>query len=145
MPLSLHPLTLLGFTALMLDFCLPGKVWDAQPAGEQRRPAAHKHSTEQRAEEDERADDRDGESEPVHRWEVQTDGGVGGWLDAWMDGCMHGWITFLFIGQIEVKEARNVMVEANNQEYAFNYLQQSLNNRIQDAEVHWGAVNVQTV
>ncbi|TNM92405.1 hypothetical protein fugu_019417 [Takifugu bimaculatus] len=36
--------------------------------------------------------------------------------------------------EIEVKEARNVMVEANNQEYAFNYLQQSLNNKIQDAE-----------
>lgn len=45
---------------------------------------------------------------------------------------------------MEVKEARNVMVEANNQEYAFNYLQQSLNNRIQDAEVHWGAADVQT-
>lgn len=40
-----------------------------------------------------------------------------------------------FILQIEVKEARNVMVEANNQEYAFNYLQQSLNNKLQDAEV----------
>ncbi|CAG00970.1 unnamed protein product [Tetraodon nigroviridis] len=36
--------------------------------------------------------------------------------------------------KIEVKEARNVMVEANNQEYAFNYLQQSLNNKLQDAE-----------
>lgn len=47
---------------------------------------------------------------------------------------MNGWITVGFL-QIEVKEARNVMVEANNQEYAFNFLQQSLNNKIQDAEV----------
>lgn len=37
--------------------------------------------------------------------------------------------------QMEVKEARNMMVEANSQEYAFNFLQQSLKNRIQDAEV----------
>lgn len=51
-----------------------------------------------------------------------------GWADEWMGNCC-------FILQIEVKEARNVMVEANNQEYAFNYLQQSLNNKIQDAEV----------
>lgn len=36
---------------------------------------------------------------------------------------------------MEVKEARNMMVEANSQEYAFNFLQQSLKNRIQDAEV----------
>ncbi|XP_035524339.1 cingulin-like protein 1 [Morone saxatilis] len=36
--------------------------------------------------------------------------------------------------EIEVKEARNVMVEANTQEYAFNFLEQSLKNRIQDAE-----------
>lgn len=28
-----------------------------------------------------------------------------------------------------------MMVEANNQEYAFNFLQQSLKNKIQDAEV----------
>lgn len=42
---------------------------------------------------------------------------------------------FFLILQIEVKEARNVMVEANNQEYAFNFLQQTLNNKIQDAEV----------
>lgn len=37
--------------------------------------------------------------------------------------------------QIEVKAARDVMVEANTQEYAFNFLQQSLQNKIQDAEV----------
>lgn len=37
--------------------------------------------------------------------------------------------------QIEVKQAREVMVEANTQEYAFNFLEQSLKNRIQDAEV----------
>ncbi|KAF3702328.1 Cingulin-like protein 1 Junction-associated coiled-coil protein Paracingulin [Channa argus] len=36
--------------------------------------------------------------------------------------------------EIEVKEARNIMVEANTQEYAFNFLEQSLKNRIQDAE-----------
>ncbi|XP_051267924.1 cingulin-like protein 1 isoform X2 [Dicentrarchus labrax] len=36
--------------------------------------------------------------------------------------------------EIEVKEARNVMVEANTQEYAFNFLEQSLKNRIKDAE-----------
>ncbi|KAM8743835.1 uncharacterized protein AB9X84_018043 isoform 2-T2 [Acanthopagrus schlegelii] len=36
--------------------------------------------------------------------------------------------------EIEVKEARDVMVEANTQEYAFNFLQQSLQNKIQDAE-----------
>ncbi|XP_062409976.1 cingulin isoform X3 [Sardina pilchardus] len=34
----------------------------------------------------------------------------------------------------ELKEAREVMIEANNQEYAFNFLQQSLKNKIQDAE-----------
>jgi hypothetical protein len=34
-----------------------------------------------------------------------------------------------------MKEARDVMVEANTQEYAFNFLQQSLKNKIQDAEV----------
>lgn len=38
--------------------------------------------------------------------------------------------------QIEVKQARDVMVEANTQEYAFNFLQQSLKNKIQDAEVN---------
>lgn len=43
---------------------------------------------------------------------------------------------FSFTVQIEVKEARDVMVEANTQEYAFNFLEQSLKNRIQDAEVH---------
>nr|XP_019961459.1 PREDICTED: cingulin-like protein 1 [Paralichthys olivaceus] len=36
--------------------------------------------------------------------------------------------------EIEVREARDMMVEANTQEYAFNFLQQSLKNRIQDAE-----------
>uniref|UniRef100_A0A671VT44 Myosin tail domain-containing protein n=2 Tax=Sparus aurata TaxID=8175 RepID=A0A671VT44_SPAAU len=36
--------------------------------------------------------------------------------------------------EIEVKAARDVMVEANTQEYAFNFLQQSLQNKIQDAE-----------
>lgn len=40
--------------------------------------------------------------------------------------------------QFEVKQAREMMVEANTQEYAFNYLQQSLQNKIQDAEVRWG-------
>ena len=39
------------------------------------------------------------------------------------------------VGQGELKEAREVMVEANTQEYAFNFLQQSLKNKIQDAEV----------
>ena len=34
-----------------------------------------------------------------------------------------------------MKEARDVMVEANTQEYAFNFLQQSLKNKIQVAEV----------
>ncbi|KAL0963235.1 hypothetical protein UPYG_G00351500 [Umbra pygmaea] len=34
----------------------------------------------------------------------------------------------------EMKEAREVMVEANTQEYAFNFLQQTLKNKIQDAE-----------
>lgn len=29
-----------------------------------------------------------------------------------------------------------MMVEANTQEYAFTFLQQSLKNRVQDAEVH---------
>lgn len=37
--------------------------------------------------------------------------------------------------QIEVKEARDMMVEANTQEYAFNFLQQSLKNKLQDADV----------
>ncbi|XP_028274093.1 cingulin-like protein 1 isoform X2 [Parambassis ranga] len=36
--------------------------------------------------------------------------------------------------EIEVKEARDMMVEANTQEYAFNFFQQSLKNKIQDAE-----------
>uniref|UniRef100_A0AAQ6IP71 Myosin tail domain-containing protein n=1 Tax=Anabas testudineus TaxID=64144 RepID=A0AAQ6IP71_ANATE len=36
--------------------------------------------------------------------------------------------------EIEVKEARDMMVEANTQEYAFSFLQQSLKNKIQDAE-----------
>ncbi|XP_056146795.1 peripherin-like isoform X2 [Lampris incognitus] len=36
--------------------------------------------------------------------------------------------------EIELKEARDMMVEANTQEYAFNFLQQSLKNKIQDAE-----------
>ncbi|XP_040013965.1 uncharacterized protein LOC120806664 [Xiphias gladius] len=36
--------------------------------------------------------------------------------------------------EIEVKEARDMMLEANTQEYAFNFLQQSLKNKIQDAE-----------
>ncbi|KAI9519235.1 hypothetical protein NQZ68_030767 [Dissostichus eleginoides] len=36
--------------------------------------------------------------------------------------------------EIEVKQARDVMVEANTQEYAFNFLQQTLKNKIQDAE-----------
>ncbi|RVE65442.1 hypothetical protein OJAV_G00116490 [Oryzias javanicus] len=36
--------------------------------------------------------------------------------------------------EFEVKQAREMMVEANTQEYAFNYLQQSLQNKIQDAE-----------
>lgn len=36
--------------------------------------------------------------------------------------------------EIEVKQAREIMVEANNQEYAFNFLQQSLKNQIQDTE-----------
>uniref|UniRef100_A0A8C2JA50 Transcription factor 4 n=1 Tax=Cyprinus carpio TaxID=7962 RepID=A0A8C2JA50_CYPCA len=34
----------------------------------------------------------------------------------------------------EMKEAREVMVEANTQEYAFNFLQQTLKNKIQDTE-----------
>ncbi|XP_045075889.1 uncharacterized protein LOC123489273 [Coregonus clupeaformis] len=34
----------------------------------------------------------------------------------------------------EMTEARDLMVEANTQEYAFNFLQQSLKNKIQDAE-----------
>ncbi|KAK1883446.1 Cingulin-like protein 1 [Dissostichus eleginoides] len=37
--------------------------------------------------------------------------------------------------EIEVKQARDVMVEANTQEYAFNFLQQTLKNKIQDAEL----------
>ncbi|XP_060933830.1 uncharacterized protein LOC133010310 [Limanda limanda] len=36
--------------------------------------------------------------------------------------------------EIEVRQARDMMVEANTQEYAFNFLQQSLKNRIKDAE-----------
>ncbi|KAF7652841.1 hypothetical protein LDENG_00091580 [Lucifuga dentata] len=36
--------------------------------------------------------------------------------------------------EIEIKEAREMMVEANTQEYAFNFLQQTLKNRIQDTE-----------
>ncbi|XP_062340033.1 cingulin-like protein 1 isoform X1 [Osmerus eperlanus] len=36
--------------------------------------------------------------------------------------------------EAELKEAKDVMVEANTQEYAFNFLQQSLKNKIQDAE-----------
>ncbi|KAM9794444.1 uncharacterized protein ACBT44_018503 [Syngnathus typhle] len=36
--------------------------------------------------------------------------------------------------EIEVKQARDMMVEANTQEYAFGFLQQSLKNKIQDAE-----------
>ncbi|XP_016423564.1 intracellular protein transport protein USO1-like [Sinocyclocheilus rhinocerous] len=34
----------------------------------------------------------------------------------------------------ELKEAREVMVEANTQEHAFNFLQQTLKNKIQDTE-----------
>ncbi|XP_068430309.1 cingulin [Clinocottus analis] len=36
--------------------------------------------------------------------------------------------------EIEVKQARDMMVEANTQEYAFSFLQQSLQNKIHDAE-----------
>nr|XP_057912514.1 cingulin-like protein 1 [Doryrhamphus excisus] len=36
--------------------------------------------------------------------------------------------------EIEVKQARDVMLEANTQEYAFSFLQQTLKNKIQDAE-----------
>ncbi|KAK1803739.1 hypothetical protein P4O66_021142, partial [Electrophorus voltai] len=36
--------------------------------------------------------------------------------------------------EVELKDARVVMVEANTQEYAFNFLQQSLKNKILDAE-----------
>ncbi|XP_037122245.1 putative uncharacterized protein MYH16 isoform X3 [Syngnathus acus] len=36
--------------------------------------------------------------------------------------------------EMEVKQARDMMVEANTQEYAFGFLQQSLKNKIQDAE-----------
>ncbi|XP_071029943.1 cingulin-like protein 1 isoform X1 [Oncorhynchus clarkii lewisi] len=36
--------------------------------------------------------------------------------------------------ETELTEAREMMVEANTQEYAFNFLQQSLKNKIQDAE-----------
>ncbi|XP_029024580.1 cingulin-like protein 1 isoform X2 [Betta splendens] len=36
--------------------------------------------------------------------------------------------------EMEVKEARDMMVEAHTQEYAFNFLQQSLKNKIRDAE-----------
>ncbi|XP_034457410.1 cingulin-like isoform X1 [Hippoglossus hippoglossus] len=36
--------------------------------------------------------------------------------------------------EIEVRQARDMMVEANTQEYAFNFLQQSLKNKIQDSE-----------
>nr|XP_043868860.1 uncharacterized protein LOC122758656 [Solea senegalensis] len=36
--------------------------------------------------------------------------------------------------EVEVRQARDIMVEANTQEYAFNFLQQSLKNKIQDAE-----------
>ncbi|XP_061554961.1 cingulin-like protein 1 isoform X6 [Phycodurus eques] len=36
--------------------------------------------------------------------------------------------------EIEVKQARDMMLEANTQEYAFGFLQQSLKNKIQDAE-----------
>ncbi|XP_054469012.1 cingulin [Anoplopoma fimbria] len=36
--------------------------------------------------------------------------------------------------EIEVKQARDMMVEANTQEYAFSFLQQSLKNKIHDAE-----------
>ena len=65
---------------------------------------------------------------------------VAGWMDGWMDGTvvihMFAWLTPCSV-QIEVKEARDVMVEANTQEYAFNFLQQSLQNKIQDAEVDW--------
>lgn len=43
---------------------LPVKVWDAQPAGEQRGPAEDQRTADQWDEEDEGADDRDGETEP---------------------------------------------------------------------------------
>nr|XP_020456617.1 cingulin-like protein 1 isoform X2 [Monopterus albus] len=36
--------------------------------------------------------------------------------------------------EIEVKRARDMMVEANTQEYAFSFLEQTLRNKIQDAE-----------
>ncbi|XP_057674652.1 cingulin-like protein 1 isoform X3 [Corythoichthys intestinalis] len=36
--------------------------------------------------------------------------------------------------EIEVKQARDMMVEANTQEYAFGFLEQTLKNKIQDAE-----------
>ncbi|XP_054614257.1 cingulin-like protein 1 [Dunckerocampus dactyliophorus] len=36
--------------------------------------------------------------------------------------------------EIEVKQARDMMLEANTQEYAFSFLQQTLKNKIQDAE-----------
>lgn len=53
-------------------------------------------------------------------------------------------LTHSCVVQVEVKEARNMMVEANTQEYAFNFLQQSLKNRIQDAEVHEVTASFQT-
>lgn len=48
--------------------------------------------------------------------------------------CLDIWLLCVAL-QNEVKEARDMMVEANTQEYAFNFFQQSLKNKIQDAEV----------
>lgn len=41
----------------------------------------------------------------------------------------------MFCVQSELKEAREAMVEANTQEFAFGFLQQALKNKIEDAEV----------
>jgi len=121
------------------------QVWDARPAGEQRGPAEDQQSADQRDEEDERADDRDGEGEPIHGRQAQGDGGVRR-MDALLvsvymaggggGGVFRDWLLFSCADQMEVKQARDMMLEANTQEYAFNFLQQSLQNKIHDAEVH---------
>lgn len=51
------------------------KAGDAQPSGEQRGSAEDQQPAQQRAEEDEGADDRDGPTEPGHGGEIQRDGG----------------------------------------------------------------------
>lgn len=73
-------------------------------------------------------------AERIREMEVyeRVNGRINGRADVWRSRCL----TNSCVVQIEVKDARNMMVEANTQEYAFNFLQQSLKNKIQDAEVH---------